>query len=188
MPVPVQKVNDAAQSGLLKTFNNDNSYNYVTGLCILPIASDDPDDLPTVVRLHQPYSIRTQTFSAKKEQTPPVLPAPSTDGDTLIASTFNFPLPNLVGSAAPTFLYEMSGTYVYLGRIAYNNETGYVGGTYPVQSNDLRTLQSAMGTQTIDGLNALSIDFATGNYMWPFTNFIANSFMDPNLSNTATLT
>lgn len=192
-------LNDAQQSGNYKQYNNDNNYQYVSGLVFIPLAADTPVNptappiLPKVVRLHQPYSIRQQSFKAVKDQTPPIIPGPATDGDVLLSSTFNFPLPNLSDISGPAFLFTLSGSYTYLGAKPYSRETGYVGGTYPVQITNLENLQNIVGAiggglaTTITFLNNLRPQYESGNYIWPYTNFIGSGFIDPNLSKTQSL-
>jgi hypothetical protein len=202
MPIPSVPVNDSAQSGLYKSYSNDNAYTYVSGLVVIPLAADTPatqllrDEYvgAITVRLHQPYSIRKQSFAAKKEQTPPVMPAP-TSTDTLISSAFSFPLPEIGATATPTYNYSMAGQYVYLGNKPYSSNIGYPGGRWPFQFPELNQQQSALisiagavaggaATVAIQNLNNLTPNFDYGTYYWPFSTFIANSFFDPALSNT----
>lgn len=194
--------NDAAQAALYKSYHNNNSYKYVTGLVIVPLAADTPASgedaiLPFVVRLHQPYTIRKQTFDATKEQTPPVMPAPDTGefADTLISSTMVIPMPQLNQTSTPSFTYTVGGEHIYLGRIPYSTSTGFPAGLWPFKSELLQTLQgpaiNALGglvggaATTFNVLGTIGPSnnaFNSGEYQWPLTSIIPAGFFDPSLS------
>lgn len=61
-----------------------NDYSFDPGVCVLPVAEDDPggaDWSPVVVcRLHAPVRTRTVSYSARKQQNPPVVPTPGDAG------------------------------------------------------------------------------------------------------------
>jgi len=119
-----------------------NNYRIEEGICILPVAEDPPDD-PTelqdwspvvVLRLHSPYRIRTARFSAKKNNVPPILPAPGDQGKFVFTgASMNFT--NVLNSdSSYDWITTVAYTYVencisrtidgfVLGQAAFNYDT-----------------------------------------------------------------
>lgn len=152
-------LDDGQQIGLYKSYSNDYSYTLVPGVTVLPLASDTPasgDTLPKVVRLHQPYSLRVQKFSATKKQNPPVVPGIDTS-NTLLSCVVSIPLPSIGDTAGAGFDWSVSGQYVYLESYDFNDitgnnalynhtpTTGYVAGKYPMVSQYLGENQQIYG-------------------------------------------
>lgn len=196
-------LNDSPQAGLYESYSNDNDYHYDPGVIFLPLAENyvatAVPTKPLVVRVHSGYSLRRQSWAAKKKGNPPVCPAPETD-KTLLGSTVIYPLPSLNMSANPTFVYTLRGQYTYLADQPVTTSTGIPGGQYPyrfpeaesfqnaaVGSNDYN-LRNALGAvvggagATITTLGTATPDINSGVYVWPLTSIIPAGFFDPVLS------
>ena len=185
------KKDDGVQAGLYKSYSNDNSYVYVSGLMVLPVASASNTDpnleppAPIVVRVSQPYTLRKQSFSASKDQNPPLLPGPEA-GQTLLSSTVAVPLPKIGGSGVPTYNWTVAGEYVYLSSRVITPKTGYPGGSYPMAFPEVLKMQDSSGflggkDATATDLGKANIDVTSGTYYYPFTTLPAALF-EPLLS------
>lgn len=190
--------NDAAQAGLIKDVANDNVYSYVSGVMIMPVAVATPvipavgqplpdTVLPVVVRLHQPYTIRKQSWSLKKDQNPGPVPAPEKDV-TLISSTVSVPLPKLGTTSVPSFNWEIAGQYTYLSPSVYTEKTGYPSGRYPTVFPQIEEMKKKAlpGGDTISNkdLGVTKVNIEEGGYFWPYYQMFPAAFFDPELSKT----
>jgi hypothetical protein len=190
---------DPGQAALYRNYENANSYVREEGILIIPLASPSPTSpnspappLPLVVRVHQPYTVRVNSFSAKKEQTPPVVPGASTT-DVLVSTQVNVPLPKPSLTTSPTYIYEVSGQYTYLSNVAYGSKTGFPAGEYPYEFPQMTEKQTAVsnayGIGAVVGgvafsvlpILAANVPIETGLYVWPYTH-IPKAFFNTELT------
>lgn len=190
MPEPTlpQARYDNVQSGLYKNYNNDLVYEQVGGVLELPCSDGSPMGIPVFTG----YTRKRQRFSAIKDVTPPLVPAPRPDGllgdgtnlnSTYLGGSITMPLPQLAGQAPQQFQYSVAGEYVYLLSGTVDASTGLPGGKYPFQfpiidavaAKLLPTDKSPL-TKTID-----PDVMQAGSYSWYWPT-VSSSFFDPNLS------
>lgn len=189
---------DSIQAGLYKAYTNDNSYGYVSGVTVLPLACASPvanaqgytpdPTPPVVVRLHQPYTVRKQKWAAHKEQTPPVIPGWTKD-DTLLTSTVSVPIPQLGATGVPSFNWTVAGEYTYLSTKMWTEKSGYPVGLYPMSFPGVGAMQrDAFGAilgaipTTVTALGQLNVDIKGGQYTWITASCLPAAFFDPVLS------
>lgn len=113
-PPPTVPVDDSNQAGLYDDYRDDFAYTFAPGVVVTPCA----DGAPLAVRVHKPYSLRTQTFNVRKKNNPPVVPGPmnssQSGGDVLLAQVVSVPMPSPSGTNPPTWNWTVSGQYTYL--------------------------------------------------------------------------
>lgn len=176
-------INDSVQGVLYKDYHNDNAYSLQKGRLVIPCANG----APVVVQVHREFSIRTQSWTAVKERTPPVLPAPADESATtsnvvVLAQTVNIPMPIPMGEGANTYRFAAAGTYQYLEISPTKPSTGYPGSRAPWYGADPALGLAAL----VGGVGAAApftvpVNFGNGIYGWPFT-AIGPQFFDPELS------
>lgn len=178
-------VDDSRQAGLYREYNNSASYTYHPGVVVLPRA--DVTGGTVAVRVHAPFSVKTQPFKARKEQTPPVYPAPQPqddDHDVLIGQVVNFPQPRPNQTVPPSYTWEVSGTYTYVERTPHTPGTGFPSPKWPFVFPELQEAAGAVagGFATSDDfIAALQIPISTGTWTWPFA-VLPAAVADPSLS------
>lgn len=127
---------DAAQSDHYRSVGIDNEYTIVSGAFVLPLAEAPPTDAAelqdwtpfVVVQAHSPYRLRTFRYNAQKARTPPVLPAPVTQGAyTFLGGTVSLPHPSV--QTDRSFTWDADVTYLFAEGCAHNANTGFVIGT-----------------------------------------------------------
>jgi hypothetical protein len=149
-----------------------NEYAFDPGVCVLPVAEDDPggaDWSPVVVcRLHAPFRTRKTRYDSQKQQNPPVVPTPADTGafvfsrpqDGLVlglpAYTWTSSLENLqgIGQATPA---NLDGAVAQAG---YDAKVGF----------QQAYVQAA----------AIAND---GNWSYNTSSFFPGQFFDPNMAN-----
>lgn len=113
-PPPTVPIDDSNQGGLYSDYRDDFAYTFAPGVVVTPCA----DGAPLAVRVHKPYSVRTQTFNVRKKNNPPVVPGPmnssQSGGDVLISQVVSVPMPSPSGTNPPTWNWTVSGQYTYL--------------------------------------------------------------------------
>lgn len=124
---------DAAQSDHYRSLGLENDYTFVSGTHILPLAENPPTDpvelldwVPfAAVKVHADYRIRNFRYSAAKERTPPIMPAPADQGAyTFVGGTLNLPHP-MVQSDGST-RWAATASYYFAEGCASNSTTGFV--------------------------------------------------------------
>ena len=184
-----EPLNDSVQSSLYKQYENDNTYHYEPGVLVVPRIGN----VPHAIQVHQPYSIRKQSFSAVKDRTPPIVPAPQTGG-ILLDQSVAVALPKLGCANPPMYQFGVSGNYSYLETSPVNPAItgGFPGGSYPMEfpamiqmAQQMNALGSVFGGTIFAGTNQLfqlsPQTIQSGAYAWPFAS-ISASFFDPFLS------
>jgi hypothetical protein len=129
---------DTAQIGLYQEYENSNEYFFESGICVLPIAEDPPENpiklltwSPVVtLRFHSPYRIRKVNYSIQKDKNPPVFPAP-TDSGAHIFLNGSIEITNQINTSMRTFDWSMSGTYTYVEKCVSDYTHGLVLGSPP---------------------------------------------------------
>jgi hypothetical protein len=153
--VASQNRDDSLQSGLYKDYRNDFTYQFIPGVVVVPGSNGSP----VAVRIHKPYSVRTQEFDVRKESNPPVVPAltrsdnSATPGDVLLAHAVVAPAAAVSGTNPPTWSYSLRGRYVYLegtphvagspeGLSSSEYVRGYRSGRMPFRMPSYTTMQA----------------------------------------------
>lgn len=179
---PTAPINDSFQTAHYRDYHNDNTYVYNPGRLVIPCANG----APVVVQVHRAFSVRTQSWSAVKEVTPPVLPAPEDEtasdaNGTLIAQTVVVPMAQpLPGGSANRYRFAAAGTYQYIESKPTTPTTGYPSGRAPYYGANPDAFGGVIGgVGTLPFI--LNVPFETGIYDWPFT-AIGPQFFDPFLS------
>lgn len=142
MPRPDQKQAPLYPAGV----DIVNDYQFEPGVCILPLAEDPPemsdeetgdntgalkDWSPVVVlRLHAPYRVRRQTTSAKKQNTPPVVPSPADAGKFVFAGGA-ISIANALNMTNANFDWLVNTEYVFVENCVSRNQDGFVLGAPP---------------------------------------------------------
>lgn len=123
---------DGYQVDLYNSVAQKNDFTLVSGQFVLPVATNDPDeDAVVVVRAHKDYRLRTLSFSAEKENNPPVLPSPQNIGGfSFLGGTTSIPYPTLTPSAGFKWSVATELTFVETGAIDLVSD-GYVLGSLP---------------------------------------------------------
>jgi len=124
---------DGAQAGRYNNANLSNQYVVNSGTFVLPVAEEAPTD-PTelanwkplvVVKAHAPYRLRKVNYAAKKEVTPPILPAPE-DSGAFVLLTGSVSLPHPKVRPGGDFVWTGATEY-YMAEVApVNSEAGMV--------------------------------------------------------------
>lgn len=182
-------LNDSVQASNYKQYENDNTYHYEPGVLVVPRIGNTP----RAIQVHQPYSVRKQSFLAIKDRTPPVVPAPQT-GAILLGQDVQVALPKLASANPPMYTFGISGNYSYLDTSPINPSLsgGYPGGSYPMafpamiqMAQQMNALGGVLGGSIFAGTNQLfqlsPETIQSGAYAWPFAS-ISASFFDPFLS------
>jgi len=124
---------DQEQVGLYKDYPFTNNYTLMSGRFVLPVALDNPTTTESpvdVIQAFTPYRMRTLSFAADKEGTPPLFPAPSTSGAfTFIGGDLTLPAP--APQANGRFRWSGSGEYVFVSTAQQEATLGFVIGQRP---------------------------------------------------------
>lgn len=124
---------DAAQSDHYRSLGLENDYAFVSGTHILPLAEDPPTDpaelaawKPFVaVKTHADYRVRNFRYTAAKERTPPVMPAPADHGAyTFVGGSLSIPHPAVQSDGSVR--WTATANYLFVEGCASNTTTGFV--------------------------------------------------------------
>lgn len=125
--------NDVAER--YQDFKQNSNYTRDEGLLVLP--STQPGSPPKIIRVHEPVGFVTKQFTAIKNGTPPVVPAPmnTEQGDVILSSEFEVFLPQSLPNQ-DGWMFRSDGSYSYVqgnirgsaGGVARNT---YQSGDYP---------------------------------------------------------
>ena len=127
-PIPPAQPDDTYKFHNYCQYINDFNYRYESGYLVLPIATAAPDETTATqteidnyrpyvaVKVHQPFTIRKQKFSAIKSLTPPVIPKPDpTQGDVILSHSISCPLPQPIQHQSGNgFQYSIAGEYTFV--------------------------------------------------------------------------
>jgi hypothetical protein len=105
---------DQEQTQLYSDYGLNNSYTFVSGVFALPVATEDDTESPVdVVKAFAPYRVRNVSFAAKKNSTPPVIPAPESAGAfTFLGGEIAVPAP--VPTTNHTFQWQVDGELTFI--------------------------------------------------------------------------
>lgn len=83
------------------------------GLLVLPVMGPS-GTAPRVMRVHAPFGVRSSVYDGAATGRPPLLPAPGDtgDGDTLMTSSYTFPIPRPNEDGSAIFGVRAEHTYV----------------------------------------------------------------------------
>lgn len=124
---------DAAQADHYRSLELDNEYTFVSGRVILPLAEDPPSDpalranwKPFVeVDVHADYRMRNFKYNASKERTPPVMPAPASQGAyTFVGGTMHIPHPSVQPDGSTR--WNATANYFFAEGCASDSTVGFV--------------------------------------------------------------
>jgi len=134
MSEPIETV----QMGMYHRTGNSNTYSFVPGTCVLPVAEEPPTS-PTelaawspivVFQLHAAYRIRRLTNLADKENNPPVVPAPGDTGSFVFVGGAVTVTPNFNNSVR-NYDWAVGCEYTYVENCVSRIEDGLVLGGVP---------------------------------------------------------
>lgn len=115
-----------------------NDYAFESGVCVLPIAEDPPEsegELQTwspvrVMRLHAPYRIRRQSYTARKQNNPPVVPEPADTGKFIFLGGA-MGVSNVLNQGYANYDWVVSTEFSYVENCVSRPEDGLVLGAPP---------------------------------------------------------
>ena len=117
-----------------------NTFEFQTGVCVLPLAEEPPTsqgELKTyspvvVLRLHAPYRKRTVRYSQPKQNNPPVIPAPADVGSFVFVGGM-LGVRNNLNNTYANFDWDVQSTYVFVENCVSRYQDGFVLGEMPYQ-------------------------------------------------------
>ncbi len=127
---------DLYQNGV----DQNNTYTFEPGTCVLPVAEDPPTDpelLKTwspvdVIKLHAPYRVRRVSYKTLKQNNPPVIPKPQDTGAFVFLSGA-VSVGTILNQSFTNFDWAVSGEYVYVENCVSRIEDGLILGIGPYQ-------------------------------------------------------
>jgi len=167
---------ETSQMGMYHKTGNSNTYSFMPGTCVLPIAEEPPTSTtelaawsPVVVfQLHAAYRIRRLTNVADKENNPPVVPAPGDTGSFVFVGGSVTVTPNFNNSVR-NYDWAVASQYTYVENCVSRIQDGLVlgGVPYPTDASELNLNQYQLNPPSIGavahaGVNAI-VGYAQGN-------------------------
>lgn len=124
---------DNTQANLYTTEGQINSYEVVSGVCILPLAEDPPTDStelaswsPVVVlRLHAPYRIRRYSHTSDKKNNPPPIPSLADQGKFIFVEG-TIDITNNLNSSFCNFDWSCTCNYTFVEDCVSREQDGYM--------------------------------------------------------------
>lgn len=156
-----------------------NDYTIDPGVCVLPLAEDPPDDttatgqaeLPAwspvvALRLHAPYRVRRAQYDTKKQNTPPVMPAPADQGKfVFLGGTIRFHPPAL-NMTNTNYDWTAQAEYNFVEDCVSRTADGFVLGIPPytlaVQQENADALGGVPTGITVGAIAAAGTDAKVG--------------------------
>lgn len=155
-------------------YQQDHKFVSVGGTVQLPVASRTA--ATRLIRLHGGMGKRIVTFRADRHGRPPVIPKPiDLSADTLLSHSVTpmLPRPN---EQAGGYDWSVTGEYEYAQNTLREPGTDNLPtGTYPF-ALPVQTLVAGVLNDSVSNPDPITVsnavvDFTTGGYIWPFTDF-----------------
>lgn len=135
MPQPLEVQTDLYPQGAA----GHNSYTFEPGVCVLPLAEEPPTSpgelanwSPVVVlQLHAPYRVRRYEYSAKKENNPPIIPAPGNVGKFVFTGGSLTVLQPALNTTLTNYDWSVGAVYEYVENCVSRIQDGFVLGAPP---------------------------------------------------------
>jgi hypothetical protein len=182
-----------------------NEYAFDPGVCVLPVAEDDPggaDWSPVVVcRLHAPFRTRKTRYDSQKQQNPPVVPTPADTG-AFVFTGGNILLTTQLNPSFQRFDWTVVTEYTFVENCRSRPQDGLVLGlpayTWTSSLENLQgigqatpaNLDGAVAQAGYDakvGFQQAYVQAAAiandGNWSYNTSSFFPGQFFDPNMAN-----
>lgn len=185
---------DQEQTQLYGDYGLNNSYTFVSGAFALPVATEDEDESPVdVVQAFKAYRVRNVSFAAKKNATPPVVPAPESVGAfSFLGGEINVPAP--VPTTNHSFQWEVGGELMFVCTAA--SSEGLILGNRPMIFEQQAVLpiassnagmpddvQTAGRGPLVGYVLGQAIDLTSPFYTYPEISYLPQTFMSTALIN-----
>lgn len=109
----------------------DNEFSFEEGVVMLPVALTDADiaagKSPVAIgRLHPPIRLKRVRYQAKKQNAPPILPAPTSTGNFIfLGGKLNLPTP-IINQTYTQFDWKATAEYIFVEDNRSEYEDGFV--------------------------------------------------------------
>lgn len=199
---------DSSDTTPYESYWGEQEYEIQAGNYALPVAIDPADiaagDSPVeVVQAHAPFRIRKALFSAKKANTPPVIPSPESSGSfTFLRGLLKFNQPTL-NTDMGSYVWAAQGSYFFVEAITHDVSNGFLLMTLPFSTaiqQDITT--NGFGNQIISQGNGAvansgtfgragwelsqNLNFADGSYTYDVYTYWPGAFFNKDLLNGGT--